>query len=508
MSSIDSILELFSFDKNRNWPAVFASFDIRMFELLLKERDETFWQEVGWQQASRVFHAAAEQVPAYKDFLRKNGIDHRKIQTRSDFEAVPPTDKENYIRAYPLSERCFGGRVHSKTLVASSSGTTGEPMFWPRSGYQEFEASVMHELLFRNAFRIHERSTLMVIGFPMGVYVSGVATLLPSFLVSQKGYALTIVSAGNNKTEVLRAIRNLHTQYDQVVLIGHPFFIKDVIETGKREGTRWGSMKLCFLFCSEGFSESWRSYLLEQTDGACDRDSAVSVYGSSELLLMGYETPFTLDARKKFESVSSSEQEGIAKSPLAQIFQYIPFFRFLESVNDELLFTSASGIPLIRFNLHDSGRVFSSKTIAERYHGLSEPLWKIPTVSMWGRSDYTVIFYAANIYPEHIKPVLYRPEFIRFCTGNFSMEKGYDANHDEFLEIHIELNSGVEPSEPLALLLQKSIVASLRSVNMEYLFLCNHLEKDLTPRIILWRYRSETYFKAGVKPKYIIDITR
>lgn len=39
------------------------------------------------------------------------------------------------------------------------------------------------------------------------------------------------------------------------------------------------------------------------------------------------------------------------------------------------------------------------------------PLWKLPIVTLRGRSDQTIIFYAANIYPEHIHHALSKQSF-------------------------------------------------------------------------------------------------
>jgi len=455
----------------------------------------------GARRALFLFHKAAEEVPAYRDFLKKNKINHEKIKNSSDFGLIPWTDKKNYITNYPLQARTWGGRIEKSSLVAVSSGTTGAPTFWPRGYLQESEAAVIHELIYRYLFRIDRHRTLLLIGFPMGVYVSGIATLLPSLAVANK-CGMTVVSVGNNKQELLRVVRSLAPDYDQIVLVGHPFFIKDVVETGKEDGFPWAKKRLRMMFCSEGFSEEWRQYVLREA-GMSSSETIISTYGASEFLLIGHETPFTIALREKLEEDRSLQERIMEDGPLPSLFQYNPLFRFIEAAGNELLFTSASGLPLIRFNLHDSGRIISLKEIRNLLPRAPRPRWNLPLVALKGRSDRTVIFYAANIYPEHIHAALNHAPLLKKITGKFVMRKDYWKNMDEYLEINVELRHNAKGSDVMKRQIETHLVKILKEINMEYLFLCNNLEKDLRPRVVLWPYQSEKYFKAGMKPKYI-----
>jgi phenylacetate-CoA ligase len=521
MNKEQGILSAFDFTKakKKNWISSFYNFDITKFEQLLRQKSKNFWQAQGEKRALKLFHAAAARVPAYKDFLKKHKIRPELIKNIRDFIQIPLTNKKNYIQNYPLSKRCWDGMLSRAKLVAISSGTSGEPTFWARGDFQEFEAAVTHELLYRYLFRINKYKTLLVIGFPMGVYVSGVATLLPSWLAAVKReYNITIASVGNNKIEILRLVKYLQKDYQQIVLLGHPFFIKDVIESGRKAGIVWSDRRLHLMLCSEGFSEVWRKYLISQTGAPFGWSRVISVYGSSEMLVKAYETPLSILARNLAEQNSQLRQRLFNSASIPNLFQYNPFLRYIESVGDELIFTCASGLPLIRFNLHDSGRVIPFGKMQEALNQerpkwrkmlkqgeASQSSWQLPLVALWGRSDQTIIFYAANIYPEHIHTALnYRP-FLKKITGKFVIRKGYLKSMDEFLEINIELRPSVRQSRQLARRIQDHVVKKLREINMEYLFLCNNLDKDLQPRIKLWTYQHKKYFEPGLKPKYIID---
>ena len=518
MKAPKDILAAFDFNKKTDWLEQYHHFDIRGFERLLITKPEVFWQREGERRALKLFHEAAVRVPAYKDFLKKHKVRANSIRTIKDFAQVPTTDKKNYINAYPLEKRCWDGNLARLNLLAISSGTTGEPKFWPRGGYQEFEASIIHELIYRNSFDIDKHRTLLVIGFPMGVYVSGVATLFPSLLIAGKQYNMSVVSPGNNKAEVLRSVQNLQKDFEQIILVGHPFFIKDVVETGRRQGIHWSQKRLHMMFCSEGFNETWRKYVITETGQRFGLRSTVSTYGSSELLLMAHETPLSIYVRSLMDKSIKFKEQLISTPWVPSIFQYNPIMRYIESAGSDLIFTSPSGLPLVRYNLHDGGSTMTFQNILatldlqhsswrKELHAdsKSNTIWQLPFVLLGGRTDQTIVFYAANIYPEHIHLALNYGPFLKKLTGKFTMHKHYLKNLDEFLEINIELKPNMLASKRLANDIQKHITEKLMEINMEYLFISQHYTKDLRPIIKLRPYQDEKHFKAGLKPKYIID---
>jgi len=58
-----------------------ASFSIEKARRQLTETSEDEWQSRGEKRALALFHTAAEHVPAYKDFLKKNKIKPDKIKS-------------------------------------------------------------------------------------------------------------------------------------------------------------------------------------------------------------------------------------------------------------------------------------------------------------------------------------------------------------------------------------------------------------------------------------------
>lgn len=496
-------------EQEANWVQRYFSFDIASFERALATKAFSFWKKEAEKRALRLFHKSAQYVPAYKHFLHTHRVAPNKIRTIEDFSKLPITTKQNYTNQYSLADRTYAGALHKQKLLASSSGTSGASTYWPRTGYQEYEAAITHDVLFRKLFSIHTKKTLCIVGFPMGVYVSGMATTLPTWLLSQK-YNCTVATPGNNRMEVLRIIRDLGNSYEQIVLAGHPFFIKDVLETGTSEGMVWKKHSLHFIFASEGFSETWRQFVLQKSLHTSKEIISTSLYGSSELLISGFETPTSIELKRLLEKKQNLSSQITGTNQPVHIFQYNPIMRYIEHVHKELVFTADSGIPLIRYNLHDAGvtipflnarEILRSEKNMQATKTIRD--WELPYIALLGRSDQTVVFYAANIYPEHIRTALQHHSILSATTGKFSLEKQYKRSMDEQLIIHVELTKPTKPSKGLTTHIQKLIIDTLKKVNKEYLFLWEHLDKDIRPIIQLWEYQHPEHFAPGIKPRYI-----
>ena len=152
--------------------------------------------------------------------------------TMDDFRRLPLTDKQNYHRRYPLPELCRGGRLDGCDIVAVSSGSTGQPTVWPRSLTDELgdrpalRAGLPRRL--RRARAQHARGGLLPARH-LGRRPVHHRVLRH---LAAKGYPITVVAPGNNKEEILRVLPELAGHFEQIVLLGYPPFVKDVVDTG------------------------------------------------------------------------------------------------------------------------------------------------------------------------------------------------------------------------------------------------------------------------------------
>ena len=83
------------------------------------------------RRALALFESVVATVPAYRAFLAEHDIDPATVRTIDDFRTLPLLTKDNYLRRHLLAQLCRGGELAGCDMVAVSSGSTGEPTFWP-----------------------------------------------------------------------------------------------------------------------------------------------------------------------------------------------------------------------------------------------------------------------------------------------------------------------------------------------------------------------------------------
>ena len=218
--------------------------------------------EKGAQTAIKLFHEAAERVPAYKDFLKKNGIDHRSIRTARDFAKIPVTDKPSYMNAYSLPELSWDGDFTTASCVSTSSGSTGVPFYWPRARRHDAAINTMIQHKFEDIFDTKSGTTLAVDSFALGQWIAGLEFYNAIKWTAERGSKITVITPGIDKVEAVREIEKLAPYYDRVVIGGYPPFIKDIIDQGSISGINWSTIDLRILAGGEAVSDIWKDRLL------------------------------------------------------------------------------------------------------------------------------------------------------------------------------------------------------------------------------------------------------
>lgn len=456
------------------------------------------------------FHGVAQDVPAYARFLEVCGVNTEEIRDLAAFARLPRTTKQDYCRAFSLAELCRGGTLAKSDFAAVSSGSTGEPTVWPRALADEVGTTFRFEQVLRDALRAHERRTLVVVCFALGSWVGGMYTTSACRLIAAKGYPLTLVTPGNNKAEILRTARALGSSFEQVVLFGYPPFLKDVIDAGAAEGIQWGDLGLGLVAAGEVFSEEWRS-LVATRAGITDLCRIASLYGTADGGVLANETPLSVIVRRHLAANPSLARELFGEARLPSLCQYDPAHRYFECEDGALVFSGEGGVPLVRYDILDRGGVvpydamiaFLSRNGFDAESALARtgaPLRKLPFVYVFGRSNFALSFYGANVYPENVAGGLQQAEFASELTGKFVMQVSEDASQDPVLHVTIELAAGVEATEELARRAAHSIRTSVERQNSEFM---NYAPSERrTPTIRLLPLADPEYFPLGVKHRY------
>jgi phenylacetate-CoA ligase len=457
------------------------------------------------EKVLNLFRRSAATVPAYRMFLDERGFDPAEVRTIEDFRRIPVMDKASYHSRYSLPERCREGRLERCDLVAVSSGSSGTPTIWPRSVADELTVARRFEQVFRDAFSADGRSTLAVVCFPLGTWVGGLFTTACVRHLSAKGYPITTVAPGNNPAEILRVLPELAPHFEQVVLLGYPPFLKNVIDLGTARGLMWSDYEVKLVFAGEVFSEDWRRIVASRVGMAEPMRGTASLYGTADAGVLANETPLSIAVRGFLADRPELAREMFGESRLPTLAQYDPAACYFETQDGTLLFSCDGGVPLIRYHIADEGGTIACEGMLNlcARHGF-DPVEatgdadrELPFVYVFGRSLFTVSFYGANVYPENVTVGLEQPGISDWVTGKFVLEVAEDDDADLVLRVTVELAPHADGDPDLA---AASVRDQLMRLNSEF---AHYVPADRQlPQILLRPFEDPEYFPAGVKHRY------
>jgi len=459
------------------------------------------------------FHEAAASVPAYAQFLEEHGIEPADVASLSDFQKIPPVTRDNYLRKYPLSDLCRNGDLAACDMIAVSSGSTGKPGFWPRTAQDELGVARRFEQIVRDGFEIEPRgkSVLAVVCFALGTWVGGMYTAACCRHLAARGYRITVITPGSNRDEIFRTVQDLAPGFDTTVLLGYPPFLKNVIDAGAAQGINWAPYNIRLVLAGEVFSEEWRSLMAERTGLAAEdiNHFAASMYGTADAGVLGVETPISVAIRRFLAQRPEVARALFGESRLPTLVQYDPASRSFEKQDGRMLFTGRNGIPLVRYDILDNGGLFGYEELlsAVQKQGFELPaackqstIRHLPFVYVFGRSNFTVSYFGANIFPENITVGLEQPGIREWTTGKFVLETAEDADRMLQLRVTVELAPGEAPTQERAQLAAASIKTHLERLNSEFL---NYAPAEYRmPKVELRAMGDAEYFPVGIKHRY------
>src|SRR5919204_1021966 len=393
----------------RRWTIFSCLALLRIFRKLISRSDETYkllftpgferfrWR-VGRWRAWLALERAREEVPAYRDFLAAHGNPRVRLNGLDlDFPAIPPTDKESYVRRYSIEARCRGGRIPSAGVVIDeSSGTSGMANNWVRGPEERKEVKQALQVAFHHL--LGKEPVFFLNAFALGPWATGMN-------VSMSLVDIAILkSVGPDVGKIEATLRTFGPKY-KYVIAGYPPFLKTLVDSADVD---WSAYDLLALFGGEGMSEGMRDYLLGK-----GFKRAYGSYGASDLEInIGVESDFTIALRR----LLAADEELAARllrrehGVLPMVFQYNPIDYCVETNEaGELIVTlnrTANASPKIRYNIHDLGHVVRMPEVARilRAHGvtlsdLGGSRTDLPLLFLYGRADAAVAYYGSKGKP-------------------------------------------------------------------------------------------------------------
>jgi len=412
----------------------------------------------GEKLALNVARTALSRTKAYPAFIAAADRPLTPPTTIEEFRGLPIIDKRSYVDRFTLPQLALDGNFSNAYTIERSSGHSGGSYYWLRLPQEDALFPQYLEHAFTQFYGMTERSTLVLITLALGTWTSGekMAQALREVAASGR-YELTVMAPGTDLDEILEIVADLGPHYGQVVIVGYPPFLKTVIDEGTRRGIDWKSMTIKLGLGGEGYSEHWRRHMgdLVGVDVGRDLLAISGGYGAADVgMSIGREYPLTVLIRQlclEDKALAHALFRGTPASngTLPGLLQYNPATSYIEQSEHELVFTVLSGIPLVRYNIHDRGGVlpFESTMSLLRDHGYDLPkrladlgygreqLWGLPFFYVFGRSDGTVSIVGANIFPENVQSVLSKHLDQEIVTFQLSVRTS-----DEYTQrLHIDL---------------------------------------------------------------------
>ncbi len=469
-----------------------------------------FWTNFQQQNSLKLFHSSAETVSAYKDFLKKHGINPKNVKTFQDFQQVPFTTKANYLQKYPISQLLSKAAQKNTQIFTSSSGSTGEPFYFPRTEQLDWQSSIYHEIFLKNLKLSPSEPTLVIIAFGMGVWIGGLITFRAfQILNSRTLLPFSIITPGSNKNEIIHALKYLAPQYKQTILAGYPPLIKDVLDQARSKKIPLNKFNLKLLFAAETFTENFREHITEIAGIKNPTFSTANIYGTADLGTIAIETPMSIAIRK---SAANSEVLHSTLFPQAHklptLAQYLPEFINFEEFAGELILTGDNAIPLVRYAIGDKGGVISFDKIHQAL-SKSQKSFNVPSsiiknsgqapfVYIYERANFAAKLHLRDIYPQIIKDALIFGPISKEITGRFTMSTKYNNQNNQYLEVNIEKKKASKITPKLTKIIYDRILNAILT-KTEGPGDPKELNNKKLIRLEFWPYEDQLYFKPGIK---------
>jgi phenylacetate-CoA ligase len=459
--------------------------------------------------ALRAAEQARRRVPAYQTLLARSGWrDDPALSPAARMRLLPTMDKASYVKAFSTEERCLDGRIRmTGTTIDESSGSSGTPFNWVRSSA---ELRDVHRKFSQFGWYFFGHDVITINGFSMGAWATGVNA---GEAMRRNG---VVKSTGPDLEKILRTLEFFGPKYPYVIT-GYPPFLKHLVDESEKRGFDWQRYRIYGVAGGEGMSEGLRAYLERRFI------TVYSGYGASDIDIgVAGEMPITVWIRKRVAENPALQRALFGDDPrLPMLFQYSPLDYYIETNEAGELIITVNRLkvlsPRIRYNIHDAGGVipFARMLAVLREFRLDplpecdraeQPVFPIPFLYLFGRSDSTVSYMGANIYPEDIEQALYAESEDARWLGAFCLELLDLGEGEQRVCIHVEVLDGVTDDVAFADRLRERVLNRLLATNLDFR---SSVDEDPSAREIIVRLHAEgqgpfAMNNGRIKRRYIV----
>lgn len=455
-------------------------------------------EKVGMLRAEAVYLKARRRCPAYRRLLEESG--HRD-EGRWSLSGLPVTTKENYVKRYGIEERCYDGRIPaSGVVIDESSGSSGVPNNWVRSAEEREDVRRILQLNYQLIYR--DSGCILLNCFALGPWATGMNVSMSLVDVG------ILKSVGPDRQKLENTLELFGTGYRYLVF-GYPPFVKSFVDDTRLDLARY---RMDLVVGGEGISEAVRTHLLQYFK------TVISSYGASDLEInIGVETEMTINLRRRCVEDRELSRALFGRETPPMIFQYNPVDYIVETNEDgELLFTigrQTSAAPKIRYNLRDVGGTLTYKRLGRllaargvKVEELAGRRSSFPLLYVYGRSDLTVPFYGAKVYPSDVEEVIHAHPVLAREVNSFQLTSYEDELMNRRLKVRLETVKGSAGAVPPPAELRDILFDGLCRFNQDFREVAKMFTRDCVETEV---HAFETGPFSGrdirVKNKYVSD---
>ncbi len=431
------------------------------------------------ESAGKIARRAAAEVAGYQSFLATN-----HVPADATFDRLPPTDKAGYMKAFPL-EHLVGSDFEQTFHIFSSSGSSGHAFYWPQLKSSHTASAERLRQLLEGTFHIHERKTLAIVGLALGSWIGGdhFSWLLKSAAIDLP-YPFAVFAPGNKHDEIIAMLRSASRFVDQFILACCPSAIGHLILRAEQVGTPLPLEKMHYLVIGEPFPETLRASLEKRAGLANGEALMLSIYGSADTSVLGFESPASIALRKLAQADPTVAAELGLGAVIPHFFHQADPETYLETIQGELCVTKWQGIPLVRYNLHDAALLYDWPSIAARF-----PVWaqrhpsllpliqklgqsgmELPSpglLAITGRADSCLILCGTNITEAMLDAAVRSAELADALTGAYQAKLLLEEGRQR-LGLTLEYRPETGSRETVAAAIYPKLIHALGSVQPEF----------------------------------------
>jgi phenylacetate-CoA ligase len=432
-----------------------------------------------FETAQKVAHRSSREISGYQAFLSRS-----HVAPDSSFEDLPLTDKPGYLKQFPLEE-LVGADFEETFHIFSSSGSSGRAFYWPQLKSSHRASAERLRQLLEGTFAIHEKKTLAVVGLALGSWIGGdhFSWLLKSLAINTP-YPFAVFAPGNKHDEIIAVLRSASRFVDQFILACCPSAIGHLILRAEQAGTPLPLGKMRFLVIGEPFPETLRANLEARAKIPPSEALMLSIYGSADTGVLGFESPASIALRKLAQAEPAIAEELGLGRVIPHFFHQADPETYLETVQGELCVTKWQGIPLVRYNLHDSARLYDWHEItarfpawAERHPALAPMLQRLGQfqlalplpglVAITGRADSCLILCGTNITEAMFDTAVRSADLATFLTGPYQARLLLE-NGRQRLALSLEYHAQKGTREEVVETIYPKLIEALGRVQPEF----------------------------------------